>query len=169
MTLTLTLVRHGQTHFNQRQLLQGSCDSPLTRPGRDGVRITARHLADVPFQAAYASPSGRAVATAAQTVLTARVAHPGATLADLYDPDSMPTDLQDAHRVLDKAVDAAYVYRGGKDDAARVAFLFALYQKLTGLQAADQGSARRRKRATAPLSGAEDAGAPPRRTARTLR
>ena len=52
---------------------------------------------------------------------------------------------------------------------ARVAFLFALYQKLTGLQAADQGSARRRKRATAPLSGAEDAGAPPRRTARTLR
>lgn len=66
MTLTLTLVRHGQTHFNQRQLLQGSCDSPLTRPGRDGVRATARHLAEVPFEAAYSSPSGRAVTTAVE-------------------------------------------------------------------------------------------------------
>jgi probable phosphoglycerate mutase len=66
MTLTLTLVRHGQTHYNQRQLLQGSCDSPLTRPGRDGVRKTASHLADVPFVAAYSSPSGRAVSTAVE-------------------------------------------------------------------------------------------------------
>ncbi len=66
MTLTLTLVRHGQTHFNQRQLLQGSSDSPLTRPGRDGVRATARHLAGVPFLAAYSSPSGRAVTTAVE-------------------------------------------------------------------------------------------------------
>jgi hypothetical protein len=77
-----------------------------------------------------------AVAQAGQVVLTARAAHPGATLADLYDPDSMPTDLQDAYRALDKAVDAAYGYRSGKDDATRVAFLFELYNKLTGLQSA---------------------------------
>ncbi len=66
MTLTLTLVRHGRTHYNARRLLQGWCDSPLTRPGRDGVRATARHLAATPFTAAYASPSGRAVATAVE-------------------------------------------------------------------------------------------------------
>ena len=66
MTLTLTLVRHGQTHFNARRLLQGSCDSPLTRVGREGVRTTARHLAGVPFLAAYSSPSGRAVSTAVE-------------------------------------------------------------------------------------------------------
>lgn len=66
MTLTLTLVRHGQTHYNSRQLLQGSCDSPLTRVGREGVRRTARHLAGVPFVAAYSSPSGRAVTTAVE-------------------------------------------------------------------------------------------------------
>ena len=66
MTLTLTLVRHGQTHFNARRLLQGSCDSPLTRVGRDGVRTTARHLAGVPFLAAYSSPSGRAISTAVE-------------------------------------------------------------------------------------------------------
>ena len=43
----------------------------------------------------------------------------------------MPTDLLKAHNALDKAVDAAYGYKGSKDDAARVAFLFELYQKLT--------------------------------------
>ena len=31
-------------------------------------------------------------------------------------------------------MDAAYGYRGGKNDAARVAFLFALYARLTSLQ-----------------------------------
>lgn len=77
-----------------------------------------------------------AIVREAQAVLAARAAHPGATLADLYDPDSMPTDLQDAHRALDRAVDAAYGYRGGKDDATRVAYLFEQYNKLTGLQSA---------------------------------
>ena len=65
-TLTLTLVRHGRTYLNQRRLLQGWSDSPLTRAGRDGVRATAAHLAQRPFVAAYSSPSGRAVATAVE-------------------------------------------------------------------------------------------------------
>ncbi|MDT0164900.1 histidine phosphatase family protein [Actinotalea sp. AC32] len=65
-TLTLTLVRHGRTYLNQRRLLQGRSDSPLTREGREGVRTTARHLAQRSFVAAYSSPSGRAVATAAE-------------------------------------------------------------------------------------------------------
>lgn len=66
MTLTLTLVRHGRTHFNARRVLQGRTDSPLTRDGREGVRTTARHLAAHPFTAAWASPSGRAVTTAVE-------------------------------------------------------------------------------------------------------
>jgi len=86
-----------------------------------------------------------AVAQAAQLVLTARAAHRGATLADLYNPDGMPTDLQDAHRMLDRAVDAAYGYRGAKDDATRVAYLFAQYNKLTGLQSATVRRPGRRK------------------------
>ena len=51
----------------------------------------------------------------------------------------------DAHRALDKAVDAAYGYRGAKDDAARVAYLFGLYQRLTSLMAPKP-----RKRASRP-------------------
>ena len=65
-TLTLTLVRHGRTYLNQRQLLQGWSNSPLTRDGLAGVRTTARHLAQRPFVAAYSSPSGRAVTTAVE-------------------------------------------------------------------------------------------------------
>ncbi|GAB2468598.1 histidine phosphatase family protein [Xylanimonas ulmi] len=66
MTLTLTLVRHGQTQFNARSILQGSSNSPLTRTGRAGVRSTAHHLAASDFTAVYSSPSGRAVATAVE-------------------------------------------------------------------------------------------------------
>ncbi|WP_448630513.1 histidine phosphatase family protein [Cellulomonas soli] len=66
MTLTLTLVRHGQTYLNARRLLQGWSDSPLTRTGRAGVRVTAAHLAEHTFTGAYSSPSGRAIATATE-------------------------------------------------------------------------------------------------------
>jgi probable phosphoglycerate mutase len=64
MTLTITLVRHGQTYLNARRHLQGSSDSPLTRTGRAGVRVTAQHLARHGFGTAYSSPQGRAVLTA---------------------------------------------------------------------------------------------------------
>jgi hypothetical protein len=78
-----------------------------------------------------------AIESAAQGVLDARAAHVGASLADLYDPLSMPPDLVRAHQKLDAAVDAAYVPDGGKKtwktDAERVAFLFTRYQQLTSL------------------------------------
>lgn len=76
-----------------------------------------------------------AVSNAAQGVLDARASFPDSTLADLYDPSTMPPALVRAHQALDKAVDAAYVPSGGKKrwdtEAERVAFLFELYQRLT--------------------------------------
>lgn len=74
-----------------------------------------------------------AISTAAQGVLDARVKFPDATLADLYDPTTMPPELVKAHQVLDRAVDAAYGKTTFKSDAERVAFLFGLYQKYTSL------------------------------------
>jgi hypothetical protein len=71
-----------------------------------------------------------AIATAAQGVLDARAAHPGSTLADLYDPLTMPGDLLKAHQKLDRAVDTAYGRRDFKTEAERVAFLFERYQAL---------------------------------------
>ena len=72
-----------------------------------------------------------AIETKAQAILDARAEHKNSTLADLYNPLTMPFDLAKAHKELDKAVDSAYKYKGTKDDAARVAFLFELYQTLT--------------------------------------
>ena len=71
------------------------------------------------------------IETAAQGVLDARAAHPNASLADLYDPLTMPPNLVKAQQVLDAAVDGAYGRKGFKNDAERVAFLFELYQKLS--------------------------------------
>ena len=66
----------------------------------------------------------------AQAVLNARAAHPGSTLADLYDPDTMPPDLRKAHTALDKAVDQLYRREPFANDRERVEHLFALYEKL---------------------------------------
>nr|WP_314936826.1 DNA methyltransferase [Neisseria elongata] len=79
-----------------------------------------------------------AIEAAAQSVLDARAFYrreaaqeglPPPSLADLYRPGAPFTRLHQAHRALDKAVDAAYDYKGGHDDGSRTAFLFALYQK----------------------------------------
>lgn len=66
----------------------------------------------------------------AQKILDARAAHPGATLADLYDPDVMPADLRKAHRALDLAVDKLYRPQPFASDRERVEHLFGLYEKL---------------------------------------
>jgi hypothetical protein len=86
------------------------------------------------------------VEKAAQTVLDTRVAHPDASLADLYDPIAMPTDLRKAHQALDKAVDAAYGKKKFASDAERVAFLFELYHKYTSLVPEPGAPKRRRQR-----------------------
>ena len=81
---------------------------------------------------AQAERAQAAIEIAAQAVLDARAVDKSQSLAALYDPLAMPPALRKAHQKLDKAVDAAYGYKGGADDAARVAFLFGLYQQLTG-------------------------------------
>jgi hypothetical protein len=72
-----------------------------------------------------------AIDAAAQGVLDARNRFPSATLADLYDPLTMPPELVKAHQNLDRAVDAAYGKTAFKSEAERVAFLFERYQQLT--------------------------------------
>ena len=78
-----------------------------------------------------------AIEQAAQCVLDARAQFADSSLADLYDPLTMPPALLKAHQKLDTAVDAAYQPSGGKktyaSDAERVAFLFELYQSITSL------------------------------------
>lgn len=64
-----------------------------------------------------------------QAILNIRAQFAGATLADLYDPNTMPKPLLDAHRANDAAVDACYGSRRFKSDLERLEFLFDLYRQ----------------------------------------
>lgn len=83
------------------------------------------------------------IEAAAQAVLDARAQFPESSLADLYDPLTMPPVLLKAHQALDKAVDAAYGKTNFKTEAERVAFLFELYQKYTSLLPVEKVKKRR--------------------------
>jgi hypothetical protein len=71
------------------------------------------------------------VENSAQGVLDARANHPGSSLADLYDPSTMPPDLVKAHQVLDRAVEKCYRSAPFANDAQRVEYLFELYEQYT--------------------------------------
>ncbi len=71
------------------------------------------------------------VESAAQAVLDARLQFPNASLADLYDPNTMPPVLVKAHQALDKAVDLCYRSQPFPNETKRIEFLFELYDKYT--------------------------------------
>jgi hypothetical protein len=72
-----------------------------------------------------------AIEEAAQEVLDARNKHPEMSLATLYDTTAIVPALLKAHQKLDKVVESAYG-RKFDDDSQRVAYLFELYQTMTG-------------------------------------
>jgi hypothetical protein len=87
-----------------------------------------------------------AIEAAAQSVLDERAKHRNSTLADLYDPLTMPPGLVKAHHTLDRTVDTAYGKTNFTSEAERVAFLFTLYEKLTSLFPSETRKPTRRRR-----------------------
>lgn len=83
----------------------------------------------------------------AQAVLAARERFPDATLADLYDPLSMPKELLSTHRELDEAVDGCYRRASFQNELERLEFLFQLYSRYTQplVQAMEQKPKRTRR------------------------
>ena len=73
----------------------------------------------------------KAVEEAAQKVLDTRAEFTGSSLADLYDPLTMPPTLVKAHQALDKAVDQCYRPQPFINDTKRIEYLFELYDKYT--------------------------------------
>lgn len=65
-----------------------------------------------------------------QAVLDERARHSTASLADLYDPNTMLPALRRAHGELDRAVDRLYRANPFRADRDRVEHLFGLYEKL---------------------------------------
>jgi hypothetical protein len=71
----------------------------------------------------------------AEDILLAREHHFPATIADLYEPESMPDDLRQAHERNDEVLERIYIGRRFKNDTERLEKLFELYTKMTALVA----------------------------------
>ncbi len=87
------------------------------------------------------------VESCAQAVLDARqlFLDSGQSLADLYDPLTMPEALQKAHQALNKAVEKCYRPESFASDQQRVEYLFQRYQALTAPLLPTPKKGRRRK------------------------
>ena len=67
----------------------------------------------------------------AENILLAREAHFPATIADLYDPETMPENLRAAHERNDEVIERIYIGRRFKNDTERLEKLFDMYTKMT--------------------------------------
>jgi hypothetical protein len=68
----------------------------------------------------------------AEDILLAREAHFPATIADLYDPETMPANLRAAHDANDEALERIYIGRRFRNDTERLERLFEMYAKTQG-------------------------------------
>ncbi|WP_027249303.1 class I SAM-dependent DNA methyltransferase [Planktothrix agardhii] len=84
-----------------------------------------------PFPENVSDKQKQKVETAAQKVLDTRAKYPDISLADLYDPLTMPPDLVKAHQALDKAVDLCYRPQPFVSELNRIEYLFSLYEALS--------------------------------------
>lgn len=99
--------------------------------GRLGREL--RYSKEIVYNTFPAPGSGlEALEDAAREVLGARSRHRKSTLADLYDPDAMPSDLRRAHRRLDRRVDRLYRRDPFMTDMDRLEFLLARYERMVG-------------------------------------
>ncbi|MEQ1851206.1 MAG: type IIL restriction-modification enzyme MmeI, partial [Chthoniobacteraceae bacterium] len=72
----------------------------------------------------------------AEDILLAREAHFPATIADLYDPETMPANLRESHERNDETLERIYIGRRFKNDTERLEKLFELYTQMTSRQPA---------------------------------
>ncbi|CAK0742386.1 hypothetical protein CCP2SC5_1190002 [Azospirillaceae bacterium] len=75
----------------------------------------------------------------AENILLAREAHFPATIADLYNPETMPDDLRAAHEHNDEVLERIYIGRRFKNDTERLEKLFDLYTKMTATDKISDG------------------------------
>lgn len=85
---------------------------------------------------------------AALRVLDVREYHSEMTLAEMYDPDSMPDDLRAAHAAVDQLVDSIYSKKPYETDEKRLSDLFVLFEKMSA-EAEAKSPRKRPRKATA--------------------
>jgi hypothetical protein len=80
----------------------------------------------------------------AEDILLAREQHFPATIADLYNPETMPENLREAHDRNDEILERIYIGRRFKNDTERLEKLFELYTKMTSQPATAKQPAKRK-------------------------
>ena len=73
----------------------------------------------------------------AEEILLIREDYPEMTMAQKYNPDTMPAPLLEAHQALDKAVEKLYRDKPFEDASERLAFLFKRYEELIAKEQAN--------------------------------
>lgn len=63
-------------------------------------------------------------------ILDERAKHPSKTMAQLYNPDTMPKGLLQAHQELDTAIEQCYRLQPFKNDTERLEYLFKMYEEM---------------------------------------
>ena len=63
-------------------------------------------------------------------ILDERAKHPSKTMAQLYNPDTMPKGLLQAHQELDTAIEQCYRLQPFKNDTERLEYLFKKYEEM---------------------------------------
>jgi hypothetical protein len=84
-----------------------------------------------PMPQASTAAVQKEIESLAQVILETRKKNACSTLAELYDPDLMPSALQKAHHALDRAVDKLYRSAKFSSDRERAEHLFGLYEAMT--------------------------------------
>jgi hypothetical protein len=119
----------------------------MTSCGEEANRFSTSKRSKTPIPALTPDDKKKAaVEKKAQAVLDVREKYPLATLADLYDPLTMPADLVKAHAELDRAVDQCYRSAPFTSDRQRIEFLFALYEQYTSPLLPVEGKKARKNR-----------------------
>ncbi|WP_341363766.1 lactate dehydrogenase [Thalassospira sp. SN3W] len=81
----------------------------------------------------------------AENILLAREIHFPASIADLYDPETMPENLRKAHDANDEVLERIYIGRRFKNDTERLEKLFDLYSKMIAKEEAQKIKAKAKK------------------------
>lgn len=78
----------------------------------------------------------RTISAAAMGVIAAREQFPDKNIEFLYDPDTMPVPLKEAHAKLDREVEKCFRAKPFASDQERLEFLFKLYEQMTEAEVA---------------------------------
>ena len=105
--MTLAFIRHGQTDWNARGLLQGSSDIPLNETGRVQAREAVEALAGWSWDAVVSSPLARARETA--RIVAAGLALPlGPAYDELVERDYAELEGTPSAEAMDRWPDRSY-------------------------------------------------------------